>query len=121
MAQLVALVADGLMSKADEQQRQLADVLDAVESTAGGFGEVLKEAEVLQVGSDSDGRDRNVLLVEIGHQLVMVAILAIGVAVGKQDHLMHRDAAGETLALGDFKRFLEVVAATGFKPLDPPG
>ena len=85
------------------------------------LGEVLKEAEVLQVGSDSDGRDRNVLLVEIGHQLVMVMILAIGVAVGKQDHLMHRDTAAEYLALGDFQRFLEVGAATGFQPLDSAG
>jgi hypothetical protein len=47
MALLMALVGDRLMGETDEQKRQLADVFDAVEGAAGGLGEILQEAKIL--------------------------------------------------------------------------
>ena len=37
------------------RQKQLADIVDAVEGAAGYLGEVLQEAQVLKIGSDANG------------------------------------------------------------------
>src|SRR5713226_6278547 len=48
----------------------------------------------------------------------MVVVLAVGIAVGQQDHLAHRQAAAEDFALGDLERILEVGATARLKPLN---
>ena len=55
---------------------------------------------------------------EFGDQIVVVVILAVGVAVGEQNHLAHRDAALQNLAFRDFERVLEVGAAAGLQAVD---
>src|SRR5713101_9115190 len=51
-------------------------------------------------------------------QIVMVVIMAVGIAVGEQNDLPHRDGALQNFALGNFKRVLEVGATAGLEPVD---
>ena len=103
------------MAQPDEELGQLLDVLHAVEDAAGRFGEIFQQAQVGLIGSDAHGGDRNPFARQIGNQQVVFVILAIGIAVGQQDDLAHRQAAYDQVSRRDFQRFLEIGAAAGLQ------